>query len=293
MSENENTVQTLYEQVVRLSRQMESMELSSSAKKATVKIADPDPFHGDRSKSQSFLLQLHLKFKGEAHRFSCDETKIIYANALLRGLAFRWISPFLTQQEGGKQPAILLSYSAWRDAFLAQFGDTTRIQHCEAQILSMRQGKRRVSELFSDFMMCASELGWPDSMLFRPFYNSLSEDIKDVLILEDRPASFQDYVAKAITIDNRLEERKQQKQRRAVPAFMPPVDPPPSSRQDPPVPMELDSFRLTPQERQRRLAHRLCFYCGQAGHRKNSCPTLSSSATLNSINVVSENDNAQ
>ncbi len=36
--------------------------------------------------------------------------------------------------------------------------------------------------------------------------------------------------------------------------------------------MQLGYTHLTPEERERRLQHHLCLYCGKAGHLKMSCP---------------------
>ncbi|KAL0151624.1 hypothetical protein M9458_053025 [Cirrhinus mrigala] len=38
-------------------------------------------------------------------------------------------------------------------------------------------------------------------------------------------------------------------------------------------PMQLNSFHLSAEERNRRLAQRLCLYCGQSGHLQVSCPS--------------------
>jgi hypothetical protein len=61
------------------------------------------------------------------------------------------------------------------------------------------------------FRQDAIRAGINDAGLMQLFYDGLKEDVKDELYKEDRPATLDAYIARAIRIDDRLFARKQQK----------------------------------------------------------------------------------
>ena len=114
------------------------------------------------------------------------------------------------------------------------------------------------------------------------FTRGLNEQIRDELASRDKPADLSSLVSLAIRIDGRLRQRRQRAGRSqqppasraltspfttaATPATSSPVAAPEEE------PMQLGRARLTPAERQRRMAAGLCVYCGKAGHFLASCP---------------------
>ena len=53
------------------------------------RVADPEPYHGDRVKFADFILQLHLVFNTDLEHYSQDTAKLAYTESLLRGSAKR------------------------------------------------------------------------------------------------------------------------------------------------------------------------------------------------------------
>nr|XP_033946356.1 uncharacterized protein LOC117452042 [Pseudochaenichthys georgianus] len=92
-----------------------------------------------------------------------------------------------------------------------------------------------------------------------------------------------DMIALAIRTDTRLQERRREKARKAPPPARSPLRPgfrthnssttvKPASGNTEEEPMQLGRARLSPEEKQRRLRERLCFYCGKQGHFLGACP---------------------
>ena len=129
----------------------------------------------------------------------------------------------------------------------------------------------------SEFLRLKSPLAWrTDAPFFGYFYDGLKEEIKDEISKVERPAIFMDYVKMASRIDQRLYERKMEKQNKyssyQQPSFVKHhYNHPTSSSQS--TPMELDKLKkLTQEEKQHRFNNKLCLYCGEAGHIVRSCP---------------------
>uniref|UniRef100_UPI0037E7A689 uncharacterized protein n=1 Tax=Semicossyphus pulcher TaxID=241346 RepID=UPI0037E7A689 len=108
-------------------------------------------------------------------------------------------------------------------------------------LLALRQGNSRVADHSIRFRTLAAESEWDENSLSDTFLHNLSEDIKDHLAPLDLPPDFDSLVALAIKIDNRLHERRLEKDNATVP---------PGGREEP---MQLGHTRLSPEERQRRL----------------------------------------
>jgi hypothetical protein len=66
-------------------------------------------------------------------------------------------------------------------------------------------------EYVSDFRAIASRLGWNDAALKSFFYQGLSDKVKDIICLEKRPNTLEEYIQKAQAIDDRLLEREEEK----------------------------------------------------------------------------------
>lgn len=113
------------------------------------------------------------------------------------------------------------------------------------------------------------------------------------LAARDETTSLDSLISLAIRLDNRLRERNRERNRgrssslsqfRAITTSAPASHPslsvsvqqrPPENSEEP---MQLGRAHLTPAERQRCLRAGLCFYCGEAGHTRASCPQLNSRA---------------
>ena len=88
------------------------------------KVADPEPFCGDRLKLLDFLAKCQLKFLGQPSHFSTEKSKIIYAGALLEKEAFSWFQPhFIKAVSTGVYPPEIIDFKAMSESLTALYGD--------------------------------------------------------------------------------------------------------------------------------------------------------------------------
>lgn len=157
------------------------------------------------------------------------------------------------------------------------------------RLLALSQGSQSVTSYSIDFRILANECGWDESALMGIFVKGLSEQLKDELASRDEPSSLEELISLSIKIDNRLRERLRERVDRThrlarsagpttvfTPRSLNPTpltapSAPPSGQEEP---MQLGRARLDPQERLRRMSHKLCLYCGQTGHFIASCPQM-------------------
>jgi hypothetical protein len=122
------------------------------------------------------------------------------------------------------------------------------------------------------------------------FRIGLNDDVKDLLLTIEDPLDLNQLIIHAVKCDNRLFERRMERNGRIntsrVPATMGspqpvaiprPSLPRPSPQQflPPGDPMQVDTARirhLTPAEKQRRRQESLCLYCGKPNHIASNCP---------------------
>lgn len=160
--------------------------------------------------------------------------------------------------------------------------------------MELKQGNSPAYSYYTRFQELTSYLSWGDQAYRDIFYKNLKDEIKDELSKKDLPKTLKEIAEEAISIDNRLYERRQERRnhtssnspRTFLPSssqgnpskHSPAFNPTPRSNPSVsgPVPMEIDATtslrRLTPQEKQYRRQHNLCMYCGEAGHFAVQCP---------------------
>ncbi|KAI3377243.1 hypothetical protein L3Q82_008481, partial [Scortum barcoo] len=191
-------------------------------------------------------------------------------------------------QESPAQVAFMISHLSGKSGGLGYGGMGSR--SCASRALfELRQKSRRVMDYAIEFRTLATDSGWNSPAIKGAFVNGLNDDIKDQLAPHEIPEEFEDLVKMAVRIDLRLQERETERRRAArrtsehqgVPSprrgfrrssvfSSSTAERAPSSDQA--EPMQLGRARLDPEERRRRARVGACFYCGQAGHRAQSCP---------------------
>ena len=66
-------------------------------------------------------------------------------------------------------------------------------------------------EYANEFRILASRTGWNDAALIFRFNKGLSEEIKDIICMEHRPNSLEEYIQRAQHLDEGLSARKEEK----------------------------------------------------------------------------------
>lgn len=242
-------------------------------------VPPPEPYAGDSGNCRGFLLRCSLVFDQQPLSYPSDRSKIAYVINLLRGRAARWATAIWDQQSPS-----LSSYHNFSEELRRVFDHPIQGQEAAKRLFSLSQGSQSAADFSIEFRIAASESGWGEQELKGVFVRSLSEQLKDELASRDEPSSLEDLISLVIRLDNRLRERRRERRQEAL-SFprvkaLPLGSIAPASQSSAPVqpeaspeePMQLGRTHLHPEELQRRRNHKLCIYCGQAGHFIASCP---------------------
>lgn len=243
-------------------------------------VPPPEPYFGDVGRSKGFLLQCSQVFKQQPHTFASDQSKISYFTGLLRGRALEWAHAVLGSSLGP------LTFNGFLDDFKKVFAHPDIAADAAKRLLSLRQGQQSVAEYSINFRILAAESGWNNPALCGAYMFGLNESMKDELASHDVSESLDDLISLSIRLDNRLRERKRERNSKtcnipsARPAFPPVTHAARNPSQSQPLlalpsteePMQLGRARLTPTERQKRISSGECLYCGQLGHFLRTCP---------------------
>ena len=248
------------------------------------KISLPARFDGTRSQFRGFLNQVRLVIQMHPTRYPTQASRVGLVGTLLSGSALSWFAPLLE-----KKSPLLDNFEAFIEEFKACFGDTDSVRTAINKIRRLRQGDRPASAYAADFRLLASDIPWDEQALMEQFRYGLRNDVKDFLLtFPEDPKSLTEAISRAVRCDNRLFERRSERQQVMVRSRLEPtpyasVVARPLSRQssntapmDMPTPMEIEATRrrgpLSDEEKQRRRANRLCLYCGGPGHIAINCP---------------------
>lgn len=275
-----------------------------------VKIAQPDKFDGTRSKLDGFLVQVDLNFRMNPSGFQHDEQKIAFVSSYLSGQALQWVTPLFT-----KNDLIVSNYPSFIDAFKKRFADPDEVRKAERKLENMTQGKRSAAAYAAEFQLEASKTLWDDASKKSRFRAGLRDDVLDLILTipKNQLETFQDFVDQAISCDDRLFERRQDRSRHLRGAFpteskiFAPINAhsraTPAGKMTTPhaalsnsgytgvAPMEIGAIhhQVTEAERQHRRENNLCLYCGQPGHIIRFCPTKPKKTFGQRINTIETN----
>jgi len=273
------------------------------------KLHEPEPFTGrDPKKLKAFIFQCQLYFRNSSD-YDDESRRVTFALSYLRDVAQEWFEPGISGLTDAPPPW-LDDWEAFLDELRTNFGPYDEIGDAEHELTNLRmRDNQRVSDYLVRFSSLAVRCPWGDAALRFRFYDGLPPRIKDELSKGDKPRSLLVMKQKVQNIDARYWERNQERSREqqrqnppkasgststANPTTTPKAparsdnrsDPKPSKPRDskPTTPRvdlsgKLDSKgKLTQQERQRRIDHNLCLFCGGSGHRSDNCPIKAAKA---------------
>ena len=257
------------------------------------KVSLPPKFNGNRKEFRGFINQLELVFRLQPTRYNSDKIKTATLGTLLSDKALSWYNPYLENPESFTED--LNSWPIFKAKFKATFGEINQELNSENELRNLKQNNRPCANYVAEFRQLATDLSWNDAALLSQFRSGLNSDIKDELVHFDSPANLTNAIDLAIKIDNRLFERRQERNNSRRPMVTHvrndqittvPVQPPIIPINDA---MEVDYVRrnpLTPEERQHRMRKGLCLVCGESGHLKYGCPKARKNiSSINSSNI--------
>lgn len=234
-----------------------------------VQVRLPEAFGGAKNRCQEFLQQASLYIAINKSAFNKESKKVEFVGTLLTGTAASWFFAHWPNDERFQD------FEEFKKFFTLCFDDHDREIVASNKLAKMAQGRRSVNAYATEFMLIKRDLSWGDAPLLFHFRKGLNKDIRDHLLHFPKPATLQDIIDTATSIDVRIREETN-------PSWMG-SEALPSRDSDA---MEIDAVQvnvraktlrgpITQEEKDRRYRERLCFFCGGKGHVAMSCPQKS------------------
>ncbi|KAL0182494.1 hypothetical protein M9458_021869, partial [Cirrhinus mrigala] len=236
---------------------------TSSAIVPSSPMARPAPYAGGAEECNGFLLQCSLVFTMQPALYPTDRSQIAFITSLLTGPALRWAET-IWHQGGPAAHSIHVFTTHFKEVFGRSDGEVSAGE----QLYHLKQGLMSTQEYSLRFRTLAAASGWNERSLLTTYRLGLEPKLRlQLAALDDNMG-----LEKFIQLSLRCSEQIQSYQCNQEPvnnALLRPSEPASPSE---PEPMILESGRLTPAERQRRLTRGLCLYCGASGHVRLNCP---------------------
>ncbi|KAG8935234.1 hypothetical protein FRC01_005490 [Tulasnella sp. 417] len=271
-----------------------------AAPKTSVRVADPGNFSGKPIEARAFASKIDIALQFQPS-INTSYLKCLYFGQHLTGPQYTWFDNHhrVYQTSQGHPLHIFNNYAVFRQEFLNRWADpdprlTARLA------LNKLQQTRDVASYAATYETHVADMDMDPYTKAETFYRGLKEEIKDLLVIEGKPSDLSSMINKAQQIEARIRERAMEK-KEAISRYRAQfnVHPAPGTSTivavptaDPnamevdatifsPLPPRWESFsvnpaganraassfkKLTPEEKQHRLRHGLCLYCGQAGH---------------------------
>jgi len=188
-------------------QRIEIEALHITNKKYEPKIADPEPFNGNRLQLPNFLAKCRLKFSGQPSQFTSEKAKVYYAGSRLAEPAFSWFQPLLATAEDPESdtPPELTSFQTFAQSLMNTYGDPNLEATSEREIKTLVQ-TTLVSQYKAEFQRLHQYIKWNESALLDRFYSGLKDKLKDEITQIGRPTALKDLQDLATRLDARFYE---------------------------------------------------------------------------------------
>jgi hypothetical protein len=239
------------------------------------KINSPSPFKGNKAEAEEFILKCQSVFDICSRTYHDDQTKLAFVFNLFQGDAYQWVKPALLTTV---KPSWVQSWVEFQVEFFKNFADSD-VKETSRQKLKHLKQTGSASSYVTDYKRYAMYLDWSDEALRQAFFDGLKIDVQDRLLSPQRFTSFTELVESAAEWDNLLFQR-----RKATPTFRNsrfsfPVRETPRSTSvnvhktvDTSVKGPIQPHKpLTQAEKEHRRKNNLCLYCGNPGHKIDTC----------------------
>ncbi|GME40229.1 putative retrotransposon gag protein [Neofusicoccum parvum] len=181
---------------------------------AQVKVPKPDLYHGERTKTQSFLIQLEDYLHFAKGQFGNDVDKVRYASTFLRGAAEKWFRPYKREtqekphwQWSPQTQAIFSDYRTFAKQLQEAFNAIDEAKRAN-QILFRIQQKKSVLDYTAEFQEAAYVAGeHSDYTLRQLYYRGLKDEIQEAISYHDEPETLSELIRLATDMDRRRTNR--------------------------------------------------------------------------------------
>lgn len=255
--------------------------------KSKIKLEAPAKYEGKKEDLSRFLTEMASYIEHYKDRFGTEATKTRYAASRLTGQPARWFEPTLKDHVENPHvdqheftQKVFDDYASFGEELTKVFGDGDEQVHAQDRLARLRQSKSAAAYA-TLFRQDAIRAGINEAGLMQLFYDGLKEDVKDEIYKDDRPATLDEYIAKAVRIDDRLYARKQQKkgQQKLIVGGNQANEGKKrhegTSYGTRPGPMEIDAVQTKwPNKQPRDKSNITCYNCGKKGHYKRECRSL-------------------
>ncbi len=243
-------------------------EASAQPSSVSPRLAFPEKYDGNPTQCKGFLLQCTLFVNQQPALYSTEEARISFVCSLLTGKALEWMTAVW---RGGRSP--FPTFTDFLQRFREVFDHSKDGRSADEQLLTLSQGRRTAAEYAMSFRTLAAQTTWTEDPLKVHFRKGLNHDLQTELACRDEGKTLDQFIDITIQIDNLL--RSQRPSTRA----------PSMTVSDSHEPMQVDTYHISSEERDRRINHRLCLYCGEPGHIRISCPARSRRDSTTRVSV--------
>ncbi|EHA56905.1 hypothetical protein MGG_16167 [Pyricularia oryzae 70-15] len=221
------TNQELHEQTLRATQLQEELQALRASANVTstpldgrerLKLNPPATFDGTPGQLKGYLVQVRTYQAFHLETFRSETEKVVHAATFLRGRALSWFEPLLQEwldvpPEERRQEVtdIFSTFAGYERTLRSLFQEPDEKRQTERDLANLRQTKS-ASAYAAEFRRLATRLDMTEETKILQFYQGLKSEVKDEVSKLDRPENFLEYVELAIKLDNRIYERRQEKQ---------------------------------------------------------------------------------
>ncbi len=188
--------------------------------------------------------------------YATEEGKISFVCSLLTGSVLEWMTAIWS---GGRCP--FRTFEEFLQRFREVFDHPKDGRSPDELLMILSQGRRSAAEYALAFRTLTAQTKWTEDPLKVHYRKGLNHELQTELACRDEGRSLDQFIELSIQIDNLLRTRRPTF--RAVPRVTPETQ----------ESMQVDTYHISSEERNRRITHHLCLYCGEPGHLRNACPS--------------------